>query len=141
MKESCNNFLPCSVTLHIEYINSKNQHSKRLIDVKQFSTDINSGIKAFCHSRRMARSFNYRGLISVVDIASGEVIKPENLMDYLQSVYEADPAREFDRFAESMRPLVDILVFIGQSLLTVHARAADSLAVGSRTPAGSGMLI
>lgn len=105
--------LPVSGRFEIDYVNSKNERSTRIIDIKQFVVDSPDGfINAYCHQRKMARTFNYAAMRRVIDTETGEIIAPDKLHLYLLDLYRKSPARTIDLFIDDMRPIIEVLVYI-----------------------------
>lgn len=108
--------LPVSGSFEIDYRKSDNTISRRVIDLKQFTANADDGyVRAFCRTRRMARTFKYRSILSATDIATGEIISADSFPAYIMKSYQAAPERELDFFIRNTRPIVDILVYIAKS--------------------------
>mgnify|MGYP003622169979 CR=1 FL=1 len=105
---------PCNVSLQIQYTNSKNVSTLRIVDVKTYSTDSNGFMRAYCHHRRTMRSFKYANVNECTDVLTGEVITPVELLTYFNAVYAIDPARELDAFLFEHKPIIDVFSYMMQ---------------------------
>ncbi len=105
---------PCNVSLQIQYTNTNNITSVRIVDVKTFSTAEDGFIKAFCHNKRTIRSFKYASISDCTDVLTGEIIAPDGLVAYFNAVYENDPARELDAFLYEHKPIIDAYSYMMQ---------------------------
>lgn len=104
--------LPVGGSFEMDYINTDGISSRRIIDVRAFALDSDGYIRAFCHARKMVRTFKYSGIIGLVDLETGEVVEPSLFRRRLQERYEEAPERQMDFFIREMRPIVDVLVYI-----------------------------
>ncbi|HFC8520732.1 TPA: TerB family tellurite resistance protein [Neisseria lactamica] len=105
--------LPVGGSFEIEYINADGIRSRRLIDVKKFVSNRDDGhVQAYCHARRMSRTFKYKSVCGLTDAETGEVLDPAAFRHILCERYEAAPEREMDFFIREMRPILDVLVFV-----------------------------
>lgn len=104
--------LPVGGSFEMDYINTDGISSRRIIDVRAFALDSDGYIRAFCHARKMVRTFKYSGIIGLVDLETGEVVEPSLFRRRLQERYEEAPERQMDFFIREMRPILDVLVYI-----------------------------
>lgn len=104
--------LPVGGSFEMDYINTDGISSRRIIDVRAFALDSDGYIRAFCHARKMVRTFKYSGIIGLVDLETGEVVEPSLFRRRLQDRYDEAPERQMDFFVRDMKPIVDVLVYI-----------------------------
>jgi hypothetical protein len=105
--------LPVGGSFEIEYVNTEGIGSRRVIDVRKFVTNLSDGyVQAFCHERKMVRTFKYQSIMGLVDLETGEVVEPSLFRRRLQERYEEAPERQMDFFIREMKPIVDVLVYI-----------------------------
>jgi len=98
--------------LDVDSLTAEGIPGRRIIDVRAFALDSDGYIRAFCHARKMVRTFKYSGIIGLVDLETGEVVKPEHFLRHLKARYDRAPERQMDFFVREMRPIVDVLVYI-----------------------------
>ncbi len=105
--------LPVGGSFEIEYVNAEGIGSRRVIDVRKFVANLSDGyVQAFCHVRKMVRTFKYQSIMGLVDLETGEVVEPSLFRRRLQERYEEAPERQMDFFIREMRPILDVLVYI-----------------------------
>lgn len=105
--------LPVGGSFEIEYVNAEGIESRRVIDVRKFVANLSDGyVQAFCHERKMVRTFKYQSIMGLVDLETGEVVGPSLFRRRLQERYEEAPERQMDFFIREMKPIVDVLVYI-----------------------------
>lgn len=80
--------IPLSISLNFRYIDSKNQKSRRTVDLKeiQFYGGEGEFIYGECRMRRAGRTFKVSRMWDVVDISTGEIIT--DVTQYLKSAYD-----------------------------------------------------
>lgn len=103
--------LPVGGSFEMDYINLDGVLSRRIIDVRAFALDDDGYIQAFCHERRAVRTFKYGGIVGLVDLETGEVVKPEYFRRHLKALYDQAPERQMDVFISDLAPIIDILVY------------------------------
>lgn len=105
--------LPVGGSFEIDYVNSEGIESKRIIDIRKFVANLADGyVQAFCHERKMVRTFKYGSIKGLVDLETGEVVSPELFRQRLQERYDLAPERQMDFFVWDMKPIVDVLVYV-----------------------------
>lgn len=113
MKNGKPELLPVGGSFEIEYVNTEGIQSRRVIDVRKFVANLSDGyVQAFCHERKMVRTFKYGSIKGLVDLETGEVVSPELFRQRLQERYDLAPERQMDFFVWDMKPIVDVLVYI-----------------------------
>lgn len=113
MKNGKPELLPVGGSFEIEYVNTEGIQSRRVIDVRKFVANLSDGyVQAFCHERKMVRTFKYGSIKGLVDLETGEVVNPELFRQRLQERYDLAPERQMDFFVWDMKPIVDVLVYI-----------------------------
>ena len=113
MKNGKPELLPVGGSFEIEYVNTEGIQSRRVIDVCKFVANLSDGyVQAFCHERKMVRTFKYQSIMGLVDLETGEVVSPELFRQRLQERYDLAPERQMDFFVWDMKPIVDVLVYI-----------------------------
>lgn len=80
--------IPLSISLNFRYIDSKNNKSRRTLDLKemQFYGSEGEFIYGDCRMRRAGRTFKVSRMWDVVDISTGEIIA--DVTQYLKSTYD-----------------------------------------------------
>ena len=113
MKNGKPELLPVGGSFEIEYVNTEGIQSRRVIDVRKFVANLSDGyVQAFCHERKMVRTFKYGSIKGLVDLETGEVVSPELFRQRLQERYDLAPERQMDFFVWDMKPIVDVLVYV-----------------------------
>ena len=112
MKNGKPELLPVGGSFEIEYVNTEGIQSRRVIDVRKFVANLSDGyVQAFCHERKMVRTFKYQSIMGLVDLETGEVVEPALFRRHLQDRYDEAPERQMDVFISDLAPLIDILVY------------------------------
>ncbi|NTU68004.1 MAG: hypothetical protein HGB02_03895 [Chlorobiaceae bacterium] len=111
----CEEAVPVTVSIDIEYKDGKGQVTSRLVDVNQcmFSSNDGGMFRCFCHLRNATRYFKIDRVLSATDVMTGEVIK--DLRGYLESIYESSPNRSLSRTFENQLDAIRILLYVGKA--------------------------
>ncbi len=113
MADSKKTLLPCNARLLLVYQNKSGKNSERVVDVKRFEGWPDGHFVGFCHLRQRVRTFTYSGIQEATDIASGEVLAAEQVVQHLMRLYQHSPQRSLDIFIQEHKPVIDVLMYIG----------------------------
>ena len=87
MADNKKTLLPCNARLLLVYQNKSGKNSERVVDVKRFEGWPDGHFVGFCHLRQRVRTFTYSGIQEATDIASGEVLAAEQVVQHLMRLY------------------------------------------------------
>ena len=113
MADKKTTLLPCNARLLLVYKNKSGKQSERMVDVKRFEGWPDGYFVGFCHLRNRVRTFTYNGILEATDIASGEVLGAEQVVQFLMRLYQRSPQRALDIFIQEHKPVIDVLTYIG----------------------------
>ncbi|GBF44408.1 tellurite resistance protein TehB [Leptospira ellinghausenii] len=107
------NAIPVNLLTLIEYVDAKNQYSKRRITIKRMVPWANEyALLAFCHERQSHRTFKLSGIKSMCDLETGELITdPYN---YLVQRFQDSPLGKWTKFLSEFEKEILILVFVAK---------------------------
>ncbi|EMJ86351.1 TerB family tellurite resistance protein [Leptospira meyeri] len=107
------NSIPVNLLTLIEYVDAKNQYSKRRITIKRMVPWANEyALLAFCHERQSHRTFKLSGIKSMCDLETGELITdPYN---YLVQRFQDSPLGKWTKFLSEFEKEILILVFVAK---------------------------
>jgi len=105
---------PVRATLRIGYEDGAGMKSQRVVDVRQFGSDIYGGLLiGHCRMRNATRTFRTERIKQCVDEDTGEII--EDAYAYLLAKYKSSPEYIRDKLLEEEYDAIRVLFYVGKA--------------------------
>lgn len=105
---------PAKAILRIEYQDGAGKKTERVVEVRQFGTDINGNILiGHCRMRNATRTFRTDRIKTCVDEETGEVVG--DVFAYLREKYDSSPDRTRDTLVEEEYDTLRVLLYVGKA--------------------------
>lgn len=100
--------------LRIEYEDGAGKKTERVVDVRQFGTDVNGNIFiGRCRMRNATRTFRTDRIKRCVDDETGEIVS--DVFAYLREKYNSSPERTRDSLVEEEYDILRVLLYVGKA--------------------------
>lgn len=105
---------PAKATLRIKYEDGAGKQTERVVDVRQFGTDVNGNILiGHCRMRNATRTFRTDRIKRCVDEETGEIVS--DVFAYLREKYDSSPERTRDTLIEEEYDTLRVLLYVGKA--------------------------
>lgn len=105
---------PAKATLRIKYEDGTGKQTERVIDVRQFGTDMNGNILiGHCRMRNATRTFRTDRIKRCIDEETGEIVG--DVFAYLREKYDSSPERTRDTLIEEEYDTLRVLLYVGKA--------------------------
>ncbi len=105
---------PAKATLRIEYEDGAGKQTERVVDVRQFGTDVYGNILiGHCRMRNATRTFRTDRIKRCIDEETGEIVS--DVFAYLREKYDSSPERTRDTLIEEEYDTLRVLLYVGKA--------------------------
>jgi hypothetical protein len=105
---------PVRATLRIDYEDGAGKRTERVVDIRQFGTDLNGNILiGHCRMRNATRTFRSDRIKRCVDEETGEIVG--DVFAYLREKYESSPEHTRDTLYEEEYDTLRVLLYVGKA--------------------------
>lgn len=105
---------PAKATLRIEYEDGAGKGTERVVDVRQFGTDVTGNILiGHCRMRNATRTFRTDRIKRCIDEETGEIVS--DVFAYLREKYDSSPERTRDTLYEEEYDTLRVLLYVGKA--------------------------
>lgn len=105
---------PAKSTLRIKYEDGAGKQTERVVDVRQFGTDVNGNILiGHCRMRNATRTFRTDRIKRCIDEETGEIVS--DVFAYLREKYDGSPERTRDTLIEEEYDTLRVLLYVGKA--------------------------
>jgi hypothetical protein len=105
---------PAKATLSLEYEDGAEKRTERVVDVRQFGTDVNGNILiGHCRMRNATRTFRTDRIKRCIDQDTGEIVG--DVFAYLRKKYDSSPESARDALYEEEYDTLRVLLYVGKA--------------------------
>jgi hypothetical protein len=105
---------PAKATLRIKYEDGAGKQTERVVDVRQFGTDVGGNILiGNCRMRNATRTFRTDRIKRCIDEEAGEIVS--DVFAYLREKYDSSPERTRDTLIEVEYDTLRVLLYVGKA--------------------------
>ena len=103
-----------SARFKIEHIDGAGKVSSRIVNVREFDTNLYGGaFTGICELRDAYRTFRFDRVKSCIDMDTGEIIK--NIKIHLKKLYDTSPDRSIDMLLSNYIDVLKVIYFVAKA--------------------------